>query len=146
MKTIQKLAWLYAALFLSVVVVGYIPFLNDAQGRLLGLFKLEWWDDALHLGSAIWAALAARSSAKASAFYFKAFGIVYFMDSVVGTLFGQAYLDLGIFLHGPSSFNIIQNLPANLPHVVIGGLAVIDRKSTRLNSSHVVTSRMPSSA
>ena len=102
-----------------------MPFRHDSQGRLLGLFKLDWWDDALHLGSAIWAALAARSSAKASAFYFRAFGVLYFLDSIVGTLFGQAYLDLGIFLHGPSSYNIIDNLPANLPHVVIGGMAVI---------------------
>ena len=124
-KNIQKLAWIYAGLFLMVVVVGYIPGLTDAQGRLCGLFKIEWWDDALHLGSAIWAALAAWSSAKASAFYFKAFGLVYFMDAVVGTLFGQAYLDLGIFIYGPYGYNIIENLPANVPHIVIGGLAVL---------------------
>ena len=124
-KPIQKLAWIYAGLFLLVVVVGYVPGLTDAQGKLCGLFRIEWWDDALHLGSAIWAAAAAWSSPKAAAFYFRAFGIVYFMDAVVGTLFGQAYLDLGIFIYGPYGYNILENLPANLPHVVIGGLAVL---------------------
>lgn len=124
MKTIQKLAWIYAGLFLMVVVSGYVPGLTDAQGKLCGLFRIEWWDDALHLGSAIWAALAAWSSARAATFYFKAFGILYFMDSVVGTITGQGYLDLGIFRFGPYGYNLIENLPANIPHVVIGGLAI----------------------
>ena len=66
----------------------------------------------------------APSSARAATFYFKAFGILYFMDSVVGAITGQGYLDLGIFRFGPYGYNLIENLPANIPHVVIGGLAI----------------------
>ena len=124
-KTIQKFAWGYAVIFFLVVAAGYVPGLTDAQGKLCGLFKIEWWDDALHLGSMLWAALAGWRSEQASLFYFRAFGLVYFLDGVVGTIFGQAYLDLGIFIYGPYGYNVIENLPANLPHLFIGGLALL---------------------
>ena len=120
----QKLAWIYAALFLIVVAVGYIPGLTDAQGQLLGLFSIEPEDDALHLGSAIWAALAAWLSVRASIFYFKLFGSIYGLDGLVGLLFGQAFLDGGIFIHGIAPLSMMTKVMANLPHILIGGIAV----------------------
>ena len=58
--------------------------------------------------------------------------------------------------HGASkpSYHIFQSEPSQLRHIsgiVKGSLArdsasIIDRKSTRLNSSHEIPSRMPSSA
>ncbi len=123
--SIRAWAWLYSALFLSVVVVGYIPALNDADGNLLGLFSLQWYDDALHLGSAIWAAVAAWRSAEAARAYFRIFGPLYFLDGVVGLLTGTGYLDLGIFLHGPVDLPFAVRVAANTPHLTIGGLAVV---------------------
>src|SRR5687767_13218103 len=79
----QVLAWVYAALFLSVVLVGYIPGVTNEEGQLLGLFSIQLVDDALQLGSAIWAAAAAWLSARASIFYFKAFGAIYTLDGVL---------------------------------------------------------------
>ena len=124
MHVMQALAWVYAAMFLSVVVVGYLPGLTDAQGQLLGLFRIELVDDALHLGSAIWAALAAWISARASTFYFKAFGSIYLLDGVIGLLFGQGILDGGIFIHGIAPLDWGTKIAANLPHLVLGGTAV----------------------
>jgi len=124
MTVMQALAWGYAALFLSVVLIGYIPGLTNEQGQLLGLFRIELVDDALHLGSAIWAAVAAWISARASTFYFKAFGSIYTLDGVIGFLFGQAYLDGSIFIHGVTPLDWVTKFAANLPHLVIGGLAV----------------------
>lgn len=124
LPVVQKLAWLYAALFLIVVAIGYIPGLTDAQGQLLGLFSIEPEDDALHLGSAIWAALAAWLSVRASTFYFKLFGSVYGLDGLVGLWFGQAFLDGGIFLHGIAPLSMMTKVMANLPHILIGGTAV----------------------
>jgi hypothetical protein len=121
----QKLAWVYAALFLSVVALGYIPGLTNAQGQLLGLFHIELKDDILHLASAIWAALAAWTSVRASTFYFKLFGPLYFLDGVCGFLFGQGYLDLGIVRFGPTPLPLMTRIGANAPHIFIGGLAII---------------------
>ncbi len=122
---IQKLAWGYAALFLFVVALGYIPGLTNDQGQLLGLFRIELKDDLLHLGSAIWAAAAAWLSTRASIFYFRLFGLLYALDGVVGLIFGQGYLDFGIFLFGPAALDLGTRIAANTPHMLIGGIAVV---------------------
>lgn len=64
----QNLAWLYAAMFFVIGSLRYIPFINDAQGYTLGIFKLEWYEDLLHYASGVWAAIAAWKSFKASEF------------------------------------------------------------------------------
>jgi len=122
---IRKLAWGYAALFLAVVLLGYIPGLTDEHGMLLGLFHIELKDDVLHLGSALWAAIAAWLSTGAALFYFRLFGLIYFFDGVCGLLFGQGYLDFGIFLYGPTPLDLGTRIGANAPHLVIGGVAVL---------------------
>lgn len=124
MNTFRKWAWAYTALFLGVVALGYIPGFTDKDGNLFGLFRIELKDDILHLGSAIWAAMAAWRSEWASRFYFRFFGSVYFLDGILGFLFGQAILDGGLFLFGITSRDLLVNLPANIPHLIIGGLAV----------------------
>jgi len=124
MSTIRKLAAAYSVLFFLVVAVGYIPGLKDAQGRLCGLFMIEWWDDALHIVSAIWAGVAALRSYRAALLYFQTFGILYFLDGVVGFFFGQGYLDLGIIRFGPAQYDLATKIGANIPHLIIGGLAI----------------------
>ena len=125
MNVIRLYAWLYAAMFLFVVALGYIPGLTNAEGQLLGLFRIELVDDLLHLGSGIWAALAAWHSTRASVFYFKTFGIIYLLDGIIGLIFGQAYLDGGIFLYGYFPMDFWTRFAANLPHIMIGGIAVV---------------------
>ena len=122
---VQKWAWVYAGLFLFVVAIGYVPAFNDASGNLFGLFSLQLVDDALHLGSGIWAALAAWRSAYASTLYFRIFGTIYFLDGVVGLIFGRAYLDGGLFIDGPAPLDFLTKLATNLPHLVIGGTAML---------------------
>jgi len=68
--------------------------------------------------------MAAWRSEWASRFYFRLFGSVYFLDGILGLLFGQAILDGGLFLFGVTSRDLLGNLPANIPHLIIGGLAV----------------------
>lgn len=121
----QRWAWIYTALFLGVVSLGYIPGLTNDQGQLLGLFRIELKDDLLHLGSAIWAAWAAWTSAKQSTFYFKLFGLVYFLDGVCGLLTGYGYLDLGIFQADRLPVDMMTRIGANIPHILIGGVAVL---------------------
>jgi hypothetical protein len=124
MDLIRKLAWVYAVMFLAIAALSYIPALKDEQGLTFGLFSLQLHDDLLHAGSALWAALAAMRSSWAARFYFRLFGLVYFFDGIVGLLFGEAYLDLGILRHGPQSYEWAHKIGANIPHILIGGIAI----------------------
>jgi hypothetical protein len=125
MKTVRAFAWAYAALFVGVTALGYIPAFLDNQGNLFGLFKLQWWDDVLHLGSGLWAAMAAWTSYSASRAYFRIFGPLYFFDGVLGLLTGMGYLDLGIFLQGPMAVPLETRIAMNVPHIAIGGVAIL---------------------
>lgn len=122
---VQKLAWLYAAMFFFIAVIGYLPGLTNAAGQLFGLFKLDLIDDALHLGSGIWAAAAAWTSTRAATLYFKLFGSIYGLDGLMGLAFGQGYLDGGIFTHGITPLDLGTRIATNLPHLLIGGMAVL---------------------
>lgn len=129
MTTIQKLAFGYCALFVSVVAIGYIPGFTDDQGLLLGGFKIDPIDDVLHLGSGIWAGWAAWKSAKASKFYFRAFGTFYTADAFLGFFTGFSFMDF-VSLNftanaGYSFFNFTQNFLVNLPHFIIGPIAML---------------------
>jgi hypothetical protein len=123
-STIQKFAWVYAIMFFFLASLAHIPWINDARGMTLGIFSLQWYDDLLHFASGVWAAIAAWRSFKDSVFYFKLFGILYGMDGVVGFLFGQGYLDCGIFIFGYTALDWKLKFFANLPHIAIGAIAV----------------------
>ena len=125
MSGMRILAWVYAALFVGVVAIGYIPGFTNEQGQLLGLFSIQLRDDILHLASGVWAALAAMHSTHAATFYFKAFGTIYFLDGVVGLLFGQGYLDGGIFTQGVAPLNWATKIATNVPHLTLGGTAIV---------------------
>lgn len=125
MSLLRKFAWVYAVMFFLIAGMSYIPALKDESGYMFGLFSLQLHDDLLHAGSGLWAALAAMRSTWASRFYFRLFGLVYFFDGIVGLIFGEAYLDLGIFLHGPQPYDWAHKIGANLPHILIGGIAVL---------------------
>lgn len=130
MSLIRKLAFAYAVLFLLVVGIGYVPGFEDENGNLFGLFSLQWWDDALHGFSGLWALAAAMLSHRASVLYFRLFGAVYLFDGILGLITGQGCLDAGIFVYGPDAIIGISDIDAparffaNLPHLVIGGVAV----------------------
>lgn len=120
----QILGWIYFVMFVAIAALAYIPGLADADGNLFGLFKLELHDDLLHLASGIWAAVAAWRSFRASELYFKLFGTLYGLDGVMGLLLGQGYLDAGIFTKGITQLDWQTKIFANLPHILIGGIAV----------------------
>lgn len=123
--TMQKLAWVYAIMFFLLGSLSYIPFINDENGVTLGIFSLQWYDNILHYASGLWAAIAAWRSHKDSVFYFKLFGIIYGLDGAMGFLFGQGYLDAGIFLQGITDLSLSFKFFANIPHIAIGGIAVL---------------------
>jgi len=130
MTLIQKWALAYALLFGLVVGIGYVPGFEDENGNLFGLFSLQWWDDALHGFSGVWALAVAFVSHRAALLYFRLFGAVYLFDGILGLITGQGCLDGGIFINGPDAIIGLGDIDAparffaNLPHLVIGGFAV----------------------
>lgn len=124
MTALRWIAAGYTVALLGAAALNYIPGLTDAQGRAFGIFALDVFDDLLHLVSAIWAAIAAALSHRASRAFLFYFGILYFADGLLGLVTGSGYLDLGIINYGivdlPFTFKIL----ANLPHLALGGFAI----------------------
>jgi len=125
MDIIRLCAWGYAVLLGLVIVSGYIPAFIDQNDMILGLFKRTWYADGLHLVSALWAAIAALMSRRASELFFKLFGVFYFADGVMGLITGSGYLDFGIVINGWLNLPLQTRVFANLPHLVLGGTAIL---------------------
>jgi len=116
-------------MFFGIVALNYIPGIHDSNGFMFGLFKLDPIDDVLHLATAIWAGIAAYSSFHQSSTYFKIFGIFYFSDAIFCMIFGQCLGDFTLFTHSHdivilNASNFMDRLPLNIPHMLIGGLAI----------------------
>lgn len=106
-STIQKCAFWFAALFLGVYSLDYVPGIMDKNGLMFGLFHMSKLIDFGHLALGALALISALISAKAARIYFWALGIWYTID-VVTYFFGH--------LHNTS---LITNILVNLPHTII---------------------------
>ena len=106
-STIQKCAFGFAALFLGVYLLDYVPGVMDENGLMFGLFHMSKLIDLGHLGAGSLALIAALLSAKFSRIYFWLLGIWYTID-VFTYFFGH--------LH---SLSLITNFLVNLPHIII---------------------------
>jgi hypothetical protein len=106
-STIQKCAFWFAALFLSVYSLDYVPGIMDKNGLMFGLFHMSKLIDFGHLALGALALISALISAKAARVYFWVLGVWYTID-VVTFFFGH--------LH---SLPLINNILVNLPHTII---------------------------
>lgn len=80
MRTIRKIAFGYAALFLGVYSLDYVPGVMDANGKMFGLFSMTPLVDAGHLALGALALICGLISARAARFYFWLLGIAYGLD------------------------------------------------------------------
>ena len=119
----RSLAFLYFVILALVSALNYIPGVKQPDGTLFGIFALDIYDDALHLGSALWALVAALMSTRASRIYLVLFGAAYLGDGLLGLATGSGYLDPGIFTHGIQDQPFLFRIEANTPHVLLGGVA-----------------------
>lgn len=124
MTTARTICLFYFAALLGAASLNYTPGLTDAEGRAFGIFALDRYDDALHLGSALWALVAALLSQRAARWFLLVFGAIYLGDGALGLATGSGYLDLGIFIHGVVDQSLVFRILANLPHVALGGFAL----------------------
>ena len=123
MDRIRAFGWVYFLGFMAIVGLDFVPAFNDDQGRLFGLFTLDFYDNSLHFASGAWAAIAAFHSRGWARTYFRIFGPLYFLDGVMGLILGSGYLDFGIFIYGTLDLPLMIRFLANLPHLLIGGVA-----------------------
>ena len=121
MGTLRRIALVYMLILLAAASLNYVPGLTDAEGRAFGVFALDIFDDALHVASALWAAVAAALSNRAARIFLRYFGLLYLTDGLLGLATGSGYLDLGIMTHGMVDMPLTFKVLANLPH--IGGRA-----------------------
>lgn len=97
---VKKLAVLFGVVFLLVGVLGFIPAFapthSDGMRYLLGLFMVGGVHNIIHLLSgAVALATGLSGSEKYAQLYFRVFGVVYALVTVVG--FIQKTSVLGIF-------------------------------------------------
>jgi hypothetical protein len=113
-------ALLLAVALLFAAATDYIPAFADQSGKVFGLFKLDIYKDALHVASGLWAAAAALISRRASLFFLRLFGTLYFLDGVMGVFTGSGYLDLSIFTQGVLNNSPMVKFLSSVPHLGLG--------------------------
>lgn len=96
---IKKLAIMFGAVFILVGILGFIPALapmhGDGMRYLLGLFMVGGVHNIIHLLSGVLAVAGGLTTEKYAQLYFRGFGIVYALVTVIG--FIQKTTVLGIF-------------------------------------------------
>jgi hypothetical protein len=106
-STIQKCAFGFAALFLGVYLLDYVPGSMDQSGLMFGLFRMTRIVDIGHLALGGLSLIAALSSARIARIYFWVLGVWYTID-VVTFFFGHFH-----------SLSLLVNVLTNLPHLLV---------------------------
>jgi len=109
---IQKAATWFGIIFIAVGVLGFVPGITQ-NGMLLGIFQVDALHNIIHLLSGIVALLSAGSASGAKT-YFKVFGVVYALVTIIGFLQGQTVLGL-----------INVNAADNVLHLLIAIVALV---------------------
>ena len=105
--TIQKCAWGFAALFLGVYLLDFVPGIMDEHGLMFGLFQMTRIVDLGHLALGALAVVGALISSRAARIYFVVLGVWYSIDVVTYFVSHLHTLPLG------------NNVLVNLPHFLI---------------------------
>jgi hypothetical protein len=121
----RRWVWWYTAGFLGIFLICHTPGLTDADGRLLGLFRIDPIDDFVHLLSGIVGALVAWRAPHLGAPYLIAVGVLYNLDAAVGMFLSRGLLDLSVFKQGPGGPDFsLTNWALNMPHIALASLAL----------------------
>ena len=122
---LKKLGWLYTIGFLGIFLICHTPGLTDADGKLLGLFRIDPIDDIVHLLSGLAGALVILAAPRALPAYFLVIGTLYDLDALVGMTMSRGLLDTSVFTQGPGPADFsLTNWAVNAPHIVLATLAL----------------------
>lgn len=104
---VKTLANVFGVVLLLIGVLGFVPGLV-MDGKLLGIFEVNALHNVVHLLSGAVALIAGMTSIDYSKLYFKVFGVVYALVTVLGFLTGNGLLGL-----------LPVNMADNVLHLVI---------------------------
>lgn len=93
---VQTAAKVFGVVFIVIGLLGFVPALTP-NGNLLGIFEVGLVHNLVHILSGV-AALVLSSSYSGAKTYFKVFGVVYALVTVLGIFYGDRAL-LGIMNH-----------------------------------------------
>src|SRR4051812_14854237 len=111
LSTIQKCAWGFAALFLGVYALDYVPGIMDEHMMMFGLFHMTKIVDLGHLAAGALAVVGALSSPRIARVYFYVLGVAYSVDVIT------------YFVSHLQTMPLAKNFLINLPHILILGAA-----------------------
>jgi hypothetical protein len=102
-SAIQKCAWGFAALFLGVYLLDYVPGIMDANGLMFGLFHMTPIVDFGHLAAGALGVVGALTGVRGARICFYVLGTWYLIDVVVYFVshFNQVSLKTNILVNGP---------------------------------------------
>ena len=110
--SIKTWAMVFGVVFLVVGILGFVPGITS-DGHLLGIFEVDTTHNVIHVLSGILALLAGMGAGTYARLYFKVFGVVYALVTVLGFVQGDNVLGL-----------IGVNMADNILHLVIALLAL----------------------
>ena len=106
-SAIQKCAFGFAALFLGVYLLDFVPGIMDQNGLMFGLFHMTRIVDLGHLGAGTLALIMGLTSPRWARVYFWILGVWYTIDVAV------------YFFTHLQTLPLIKNVLVNLPHILI---------------------------
>jgi hypothetical protein len=110
---LQKFAFGFAALFLAVYSLDYVPGVMAPNGKMFGLFSMTTFVDVGHLALGALALASGFIGQKASRVYFWFLGFFYAGDVIV-------YVIRHLHTLPP-----VTNLLVNLPHILVSAAAFL---------------------
>lgn len=110
---LKKAAITFGVIFVLIGLLGFIPVFTP-NNHLLGIFHVNGVHNLIHLLSGIAALVAGSSSESASRTYFRVFGVIYALVTLLGLMEGDGAI-LGI---------VANNTADVLLHLAIAGSAL----------------------
>jgi hypothetical protein len=105
MNTQQAAKW-FGIILLAVGILGFIPGVVTTNYLLLGIFQVDAMHNVIHIVSGV-IGIASAASFKGSKLYFKIFGIVYGIVTILG------------FIGGGMVLGMMMNMADNILHLAI---------------------------
>lgn len=113
MMNVKQSANIFGWVVLVIGVLGFVPGITSG-GSLLGIFAVDGLHNIVHIVTGALAIWMARKGDDSARMYFKVFGVIYAVITILGFFSGSGYI-LGL---------VSTNIADNILHLVIAALAL----------------------